>query len=77
MQNQNLYNKQPDGRGAIDEEFEIWELKRVLCQVLKTAPRKDGISYMMIKYAEDIILKAVMDLFNMKKGGYQDHGNMP
>lgn len=54
----------PDGSGALDATFEIWELKRVLCRVLQSAPGKDGICYILLKYADNIILKAVLELFN-------------
>jgi len=63
-QHQDIYIKRPDGKGALDADFEIWELKRVLHRIKRTAPGKDGIYYIMLKYANDRILKVVLDLYN-------------
>ncbi len=63
-QHQDIYTKRPDGIGALDADFEIWELKRVLYRIKRTAPGQDGICYIMLKYANDRILKVVLDLYN-------------
>ncbi len=44
-QHQYIYTKRPDGKGALDADFEIWELKRVLHRIKRTAPGQDGICY--------------------------------
>lgn len=61
-QHQDIYDKRRKGEGSLDDEFKIWEFKRVLNKIKQTAPGRDGIYYIMLKRANDKILKLVLDL---------------
>lgn len=63
-QKQDIYNQKPNGHTALDATFEMFELKRVLTQVTHTAPGQDKVCYMMFKYADEVVLRAVLGLFN-------------
>ncbi len=63
-QHQDIYVKKPNSLTALDATFKIWELKRVLMKVRNTAPGKDRVCYNMIKQMDEVILKAILDLFN-------------